>query len=188
MGKWENKLGRALRRLLAFLSGLWEDKREEHGNAHEETGDAPEAKPKPTTPAPDTGDDEVPFSELKWKWGGADGSRAVREPACAIRNLKVHDGRMSYSWQRGGCENLGAANASDANCLACFFCLLDGKWTGGKFEWISTSRRTRSLGNVRGGYGGWRTDACDAAGKFAFCIVSGDRRKRSNVIVCEKGK
>ena len=91
---------------------------------------------------------------------------------------------MSYKWREGGCELLGAADRGDANCIAALFVRdADGEWRGGKFEWISTSRTSRSLGNIEGGYNGWPTDAIEKAQGYAFVIVSKDGRKRSNVIV-----
>jgi hypothetical protein len=89
-------------------------------------------------------------------------------------------------WVKGGCEKLGASSSTDAACLACLFCKLDGRWRGGKFDWISTSRTTRGFENVRDGYGGWRKDAIEAAEAFAFVICSSDGKKRTNVALFAK--
>ena len=94
---------------------------------------------------------------------------------------------MSYKWASGGCELLGAADRDDASCIAALFVQgADGAWYGGKFEWISTSRTSRSLGNIEGGYNGWPTDSIGKARGFAFVITSKDGRRRSNVIVSSK--
>ena len=61
-----------------------------------------------------------------------------------------------------------------------------GKWQGGKFDWISTSRLSRDFKNVRDGYGGWRKDAIEAAEAFAFVICSKDGKRRSNVALFSK--
>ena len=87
---------------------------------------------------------------------------------------------------QGGCENLGAGSKEDPACLACLFCLIGGKWIGGKFDWISTSRTSRDFKNVSDGYNGWDKGAIGKAAKYAFVIVSRDGKKRTNVIACGK--
>ena len=127
--------------------------------------------------------DEVDFSSLDWAWGGFSGSKAKLAEGAEIGSLKVTADGMSYKWGKGGCEQLGATSREDADhTLACLFVRIGGKWQGGKWEWISTSRTTRAFKNVREGYGGWRKDAIEAADAYAFCIVSKDGKKRTNVI------
>ncbi len=127
--------------------------------------------------------DAIDFSKLKFCWGGFGGSKAKISGRARIKNLKVTGKGISYGWEAGGCEDLGAANASDASCLACLF-VEDGR--GGKFDWISTSRRTRDLKNIETGYGGWDASAFKASKRFYFCIVSKDGKTRTNVISCDK--
>lgn len=130
------------------------------------------------------GADAVDFADLDWCWGGFDGKKAARVDGCEIKSLKVTASGLSFKWARGGCEQLGAASASDySRTLACLFCRIGGKWQGGKFDWISTSRTTRDFANVRDGYNGWRKDAIETAEAYAFCIVSKDGKKRTNVII-----
>lgn len=141
----------------------------------------------PPNPVPDAEADAQPsesadaidFSKLKFCWGGFGGSKAKISGRARIKNLKVTGKGISYGWEAGGCEDLGAANASDASCLACLF-VEDGR--GGKFDWISTSRRTRDLKNIESGYGGWDASAFKASKRFYFCIVSKDGKTRTNVI------
>lgn len=128
--------------------------------------------------------DAIDYSSLDWRYGGFNGSGAVHNPAVVIKDLKITSSGMSYNWQSGGCEQLGAKDRSDAACIAALFCLVDGRWVGGKFEWISTSRLTRSWHNI-GGYNGWSMTVFNAATKYAFVIVSKDGRQRSNIIVSE---
>ena len=131
--------------------------------------------------------DTFDFSSLDWAWGGFNGKAAKPVEGCEIGSLKVTASGLSYKWARGGCENLGASSSTDySQTLACLFCRIGGKWQGGKIDWISTSRTTRDFKNVRKGYAGWRKDAIEAASAFAFCIVSKDGKKRTNVIVQEK--
>ena len=130
--------------------------------------------------------DEVNFSLLQWSYGGFKGGDAKLGSQPRISNLKVSGGGMSYSWASGGCENLGAASSTEASCLACLFCHYDGKWIGGKFDWISTSRRTRDFENIESGYNGWSPAVFSRADAYAFVIVSRDGKTRSNVIRCGK--
>ena len=131
--------------------------------------------------------DGVDFAQLDWAYGHFNGKLASPVPECVISDLSVGGGKMSYKWASGGCELLGAADRGDANCIAALFVKgADGAWKGGKFEWISTSRTSRSLGNIEGGYNGWDPNSIGKARGFAFVIVSKDGRRRSNVIVEEK--
>ena len=127
----------------------------------------------------------VDFNSLDWCWGGFSGKKAQPVDGVEISNLKVSSDSMSYSWKSGGCEKLGAKDRSDASqTLACLFCKVDGQWKGGKFDWISTSRKSRSLENIYGNYGGWDASAISKAEAYAFVIVSKDGKRRTNVITC----
>ena len=131
--------------------------------------------------------DAAPFASLKWPWGGFDGSKAALADKARVKSLKVTRSGLSYSWASGGCEDLGASSRTDASCLACLFCFDGSAWRGGKFDWISTSRTGRDLKNIESGYNGWDAAAFRSAKAHAFCIVSKDGRKRTNVIVQEGG-
>lgn len=124
-----------------------------------------------------------PGGAVSWCYGSFKGGGAQRVLACRIAGLKVTASGLYYSWQGGGCEALGAPDASTASCIAAvFYQAADGSWRGGKFDWISTSRRARSFENVRAGYGGWNASEFFASRKHAFVIVSADGKKRSNWI------
>lgn len=137
-----------------------------------------EANGKPSVPA---SIDAVDYSLLKWKYGGFNGSGAKHQDGVIIANLSVHSSGMSYSWQSGNCEMLGASGHTNADCIACLFCYVDGEWRGGKFEWISTSRTTRSWHNLNG-YNGWKFSDYERATEVCFVIVSKNGKARSNVI------
>ncbi len=124
------------------------------------------------------------YSSLDWCWGGFSAKSAKPVDGVVIANLKVSSNGMSYSWKSGGCEWLGASSKTDASCLACLFCKVDGKWLGGKFDWISTSRTTRDFANIHDGYNGWNPKALSSATEYAFVIVGKDGKRRSNVITC----
>lgn len=134
--------------------------------------------------APSAETDAISFESLKWRYGGFDGSRATPVSGCEIAELRVVGGKMSYRWSQGGCELLGAADRGDANCIAALFVQgADGSWRGGKFDWISTSRTSRSFENIHGEYHGWPSDSIEKAAACAFVIVSKDGKRRSNVIM-----
>lgn len=121
--------------------------------------------------------------ELDFRFGGFRGERAKEEPGCRIGSLRVTKDGLSFKWERGGCETLGAAGREDySKTVACAFYWDGARWVGGKFDWISTSRTSRSFENIRDGYGGWSGSDFFAAKRHGFCIVSNDGKKRSNFI------
>jgi hypothetical protein len=134
-------------------------------------------QPTPETPIPvvvDSAEDAVPFSALQWSYGGWNGSGAKFDGSAVIGGLSVSNSGMSYSWKSGGCESIGAGGGGDySQTMACLFQKeSDGVWRGGKFDWISTSRTTRSFSNIHGGYHDWNAGRFKAAKEFAFVIVS----------------
>lgn len=140
--------------------------------------------PASTTTA-STAEDAVDFGQLEWAYGGFKGGGAKLDSKARIINLSVKSDGMTYRWLSGGCENLGASSSTDAGAtLACLFVLVAGKWKGGKFDWISTSRTSRDFANIKGSYNGWPTNSIATAEKYAFVIVSKDGKKRTNVISC----
>lgn len=142
----------------------------------------PEEPEEPEEPPVETVD-EIPFSSLAWLMGGHNGAKSAINPSVKIGSLAVKKDGMSYKWVTGNCEKLGASNSGDASkTLACmFYKNAGGKWVGGKFDWISTSRKTRDFKNIHSGYNGWDADGFKGASEFCFVIV-GTNKKRSNVI------
>jgi hypothetical protein len=53
----------------------------------------------------------------------------------------------------------------------------DGRWLGGKFEWIDPGQASKSLENIANGYNGWRTPA--AGSRIAVVIFSTDGARHS---------
>ena len=132
-------------------------------------------------------DDAQKFAELNFCWGGFIASSAQWDKSVVITNLSVKSNGLSYSWVTGGCELLGASDRSDASqTLACLFCLIDGEWRGGKFDWISTHRVTRDFHNIDTAYHGWEPDAIARAEAYRFVIISKNGKSRSNVIEVSK--
>ena len=96
--------------------------------------------------------DAADFSALDWCWGSFKGGGAQPVDGCRIGSLRVTSGGLSYKWEQGGCERLGATSREDySQTLACLFVRIDGRWLGGKVDWISTSRTTRDHKHIRDG-------------------------------------
>jgi len=123
--------------------------------------------------------------KLHFIYGGVKGENAVEDPAVRISNLRIN-GRsgMSYSWDNGSSLAAWGLGNDTAGALACIFYLgSDGEWYGGKFDWISTSRRTRDFENLNSGYNGWQPEKFYAAKHHGFLILSSNGKKRSNFII-----
>lgn len=118
---------------------------------------------------------------LDFRFGGFRGGGAAEDPATQIKGFRFSSSGMSYAWAKGDLGSWGLARDS-AGAIACAFYRDGDVWIGGKFDCISTSRTTRDWKNIRAGYNGWKPDAFFAAKKHAFCIVSADGRKRTNLI------
>ena len=125
------------------------------------------------------------YSLLDWRWGRFDGRKAVRAPGAEIGSLKVTANGLSYKWLSGGCEDLDRSCSHSNPCCTCaLFCRVNGTWIGGKFDHISTDRRTRDFANIRSGHGGWIPAALSRADAFAFVILDDKAKRRTNVITC----
>ena len=134
--------------------------------------------------APDAAD-AVDYSLLDWRWGRFDGRKAVRAAGAEIGSLKVTPNGLSYKWVSGGCEDLDRSCSHSKPCCTCaLFCCVNGKWIGGKFDHISTDRRTRDFANIRESYGGWIPAALSRADAYAFVILDDGGKRRTNVITC----
>lgn len=121
-------------------------------------------------------------AKLSFVYGGVK-AHPSEDPNVQIANLRIN-GRsgLSYSWANGTSLRAWGLADSEAGALACAFYLDGNTWKGGKFDWVSTSRRTRDFINLNGGYEGWEPEKFHAAPERGFCIVSADGKKRSNFI------
>lgn len=121
-------------------------------------------------------------------YGGFIFQKAVEDKSAQIEGLKLTKDGMSYSWKKGsGLHGWGLA-PTDAKAIAVLVVKKAGesKFSGGKFDWISQSRKTRDFKNIKDGYGGWPKNAIDTAKEVAFCIVSSNGKKRTNWIFTSK--
>jgi len=136
---------------------------------------APEAEPK----AEDEPQATAAEPALSWCYGGFNGSKAKVSGDAVLESATLKGDTLTIKWKTGGCEQLGATSETDADhTVACMF-LADG--AGGKFEWISTSRKTRNMKNIKKGYNGWPPTALDGGGRLWFCIAGvKDDKKTSN--------
>lgn len=126
--------------------------------------------------------DGVSFADLLWDYGGFVGANALPVDGVEIALDSVNPSGLRYHFEEGNLSALSAANSHDnPDCLACLFCLLDGEWRGGKFDWISSDRLSRDFHNISTGYHGWPPDAIRRAAGFAFVILSKDGKRRTNI-------
>ena len=127
--------------------------------------------------------DAVDFAALSWQYGGFDGAKAKLDSP-RLSGLSASGTTIRYKWDVG-LSGWGLANA-DAGALACLFVTRsDGAIVGGKFDWVSTSRSSRSLENVTGGYNGWTLADVPNPTRIYFVVVSSDGRKRSNIVAAD---
>lgn len=140
----------------------------------------PSPSPSPS-PSGDVGADQVPFGSLKWTFGGRPNGAGARNGGVVISGARFSSGGVSFTYNR----DLSAWGYSSGALggVACLFVKKEnGKWVGGKFDWISSSRRSRDFNNVYAGYGGWSLAGVPNPCAAAFVIISPDGKRRSNVI------
>jgi len=127
------------------------------------------------------GADQVPFGSLKWTFGGKPNGSGARNGGVVISGARFSSGGVSFAYNR----DLSAWGYSSGALggVACLFVRKEnGRWVGGKFDWISSSRRSRSFTNVFEGYCGWSLAGVPNPCAAAFVIISPDGKRRSNVI------
>ena len=142
---------------------------------------APAPAPAPS-PSGDVGADQVPFGSLKWTFGGRPNGSGARNGGVVISGARFSTDGMSFSYARD-LSAWGYASGALGGVACLFVQKSNGQWVGGKFDWISSSRRSRDFANVYGGYEGWSLAGVPNPCSAAFVIVSPDGKRRSNVIV-----
>lgn len=126
--------------------------------------------------------DAVGYGSLGWRYGGVSCGGA-QQTSATIKGLKVSGNSLSFSWGGDDLSSWGLSKDDASGAYACLFVMTSsGSWVGGKFDWISTSRTSRSLENVLSGYEGWSLANVPNPCQAAFVIVSSDKKKRTNVI------
>ncbi len=125
--------------------------------------------------------DAVPYGSLRWTYGGVSGGGA-RKTSASIGGLSMSKNNLSYRWTGDTLASWGLSNSAIGAYACLFVQKSDGSWVGGKFDWISTSRQSRSFENIYHGYEGWSLRGVPNPCQAAFVIISADGKKRTNVI------
>ena len=102
-----------------------------------------------------------------------------------ITGFKMDKKGMSYKWVKGGCEQLGAKDKSDASATlaVCGYSNNGIDYHVTKFDWISTSRLTRSWENVYDHYNGIDPDTFFKAPHHCFFICDKHGNYRTNILI-----
>ena len=161
-----------------LLDAAWEHWLKHHPQDDPATAEAAAADPASAEAAA-----TVAGPVLDFRWGGFRGGGAAEDPATQIRDFRMDKNGMRYVWAKGDLSNWGLARES-AGALICafYFDEKEQRWIGGKFDWISTSRLTRSWENVYAGYNGWKADPFFSAARRAICICTANGRRRTNLL------
>ena len=126
--------------------------------------------------------DSVPFELLHFDYGGFHPPTNCHRSAVELSRLKVKRDGLSFKYIED-LSHWGLAHEDYTGALACLFvCDRDGRWVGGKFDWISSSRTTRDFENIYDGYNGWSLRNVPNPCPVAFVIVHVKGKQRSNVI------
>lgn len=141
---------------------------EEHGEGAQASSDSPSS---PSSPV------------LVFKYGGFKGDKAVEDSRCRISQLKIGSDSLTFRWDTKIPGDWKRETLEKGPMIVVAAFVWDGgRWIGGKFDWIEESRSSRSLENIKGGYGGWDGTSWTAAKKHAVCVVSADGKFRSNLL------
>ena len=156
-------------------AGQTEDPATTSAGEHEEHGDGAQA----SSDSPDSPSSPV----LVFKYGGFKGDKAVEDSRCRISQLKIGSDALSFRWDTKIPGDWKRETLEKGPMIVVAAFVWDGgRWIGGKFDWIDESRSSRSLENIKGGYGGWDGTSWTAAKRHAVCVVSADGKFRSNLL------
>ncbi len=134
----------------------------------------------PPASSPTVGD-AVSYNSFHWDYGGTTKPRGARQSGVVISGLSFSKTGLSFTYQ----TDLSAWGHAytDPAALACLFVKdNNGRWVGGKFDWISSSRRSRNFENIFNGYSQWSLANVPNPCQAAFVIASSDGKRRSNVL------
>ena len=123
--------------------------------------------------------DKIALAADEWgkiNWISENYSGAVHDfdMSASVESDRVRFSFPSYDWAEG------SSGSTAVDAVACFFVRNGEQWEGGKFEFIRPGgQATKSLKNIKEGYGGIETP--DDGAKVAFAWVSLDGKKRTNL-------
>lgn len=174
---------RILKELQRFVNRLLKAKGYEYTpEVSQDPGDPPGAQ---ETAIPEASQTQKPQKEIKLHSFGSPNVGKCRESNDAqIKDFKMDKKGMSYKWAKGGCESLGAKDKSDAGATlaVCGYSNNGIDYHVTKFDWISTSRTTRSWENVKEHYNGINPDTFFEAPYHCFFICDKHGNYRTNVL------
>ena len=146
----------------------------------------PQEETKPTPEAEPEAEPELRFQEnIKLHSFGSPNVGSCRLCSDAvIKDFKMDKKGMSYKWAKGGCEQLGAKDKTDAGATlaVCGYSNNGIDYHVSKWDWISTSRTTRSWENVYDHYNGINPDTFFEAAHHCFFICDKHGNYRTNIL------
>ena len=115
--------------------------------------------------------------------GGFNGSGAVFDRV-TLSGLSCNGKSVSYKFDTDLSE--WGLKHTEAGAICAVFFERNGRFEGGKFDWVSSSRTNRELKHVES-YSNWTSSGIKLPwrGKVAFCVFSADGKRRSNIVVAE---
>lgn len=120
-----------------------------------------------------------PFIDTgKAKWIGPNGSKA--RVSAGLSNLTMDGKAFRYSPDKATEAWEPHQGEKNVNQYACAFFWRNGKWTGGKFDFSTFSRKSRPVGNLENGYIKGILPII-AGEKVGFCLLDLDCQ---NITVC----
>lgn len=128
--------------------------------------------------------DQLDFSLLNFTYGGFKaGGAVITDQSPLISNL-TFDKRSLYFKYDKGLSGWGLAHSEAGAICAVFFKNTEGKWIGGKFDWISTSRASRELKHctTEPTYSNWTMAGIPNPCEAVFVIFDRTGRQRSNIL------
>lgn len=146
---------------------------------------------KPEEPAPTTPKvpDFAPYEQFEWRFGGENFSKAKPSGAVQLSLRSLSASKITYSWDKD-LSGWGVDYNDHTKAIVCAFVrTADGRWVGGKFDWVSSSRKERDFKHMTSEpYKGWSLAGIPNPTGLAFVVVRHDGRDRSNVIGGEWGR
>ena len=140
-----------------------------------------------------TGLDAVEYDKLQWLYGGFDGKNAKWDRV-TLADFRCDGRSVYYRWAQG-LDVWGIPHTEAGGAIFAVFYLRDGKWVGGKMDWVSTSRASRELKHTDvnskdGAYGTWKQAGftLPVRGEIVAVVVSANGARRSNVVVAASGR
>jgi hypothetical protein len=120
----------------------------------------------------------APWTPIDSAWIGPNFSGATREPRAVLHSASIDAAgkRLTLDYDPLPGDWPRQVNAPGMLCL--FTRQSDGRWRGGKFEWLDPGQRVKLLHNIDKGYNGWQRPAKGSETAIVIFHVQG--RTHSN--------